>query len=87
MKAWFQNIWKMSGAASTRFWPSGDSKDYNSARRLGHQFKGSGAGYGFPEITRTGAAVELAAKATDPDEIRSQILALASYLDRVEIVV
>ncbi len=66
---------------------SGDSKDYNIARRLGHQFKGSGEGYGFPEITRTGAAVELAAKASDEDEIRSQILALASYLDRVEIVV
>jgi PAS domain S-box-containing protein len=65
----------------------GDAKDYNIARRLGHQFKGSGAGYGFPEITRTGAAVELAAKASDPDEIRNQILALASYLDRVEIVV
>ena len=43
--------------------------------------------YGFPEITRAGAAVELAAKASDPDEIRNQILALASYLDRVEIVV
>jgi PAS domain S-box-containing protein len=66
---------------------AGDSKDYNIARRLGHQFKGSGAGYGFPEITRTGAAVESAAKASDEDEIRSQILALASYLDRVEIVV
>ncbi|MGD0131778.1 MAG: response regulator [Bryobacteraceae bacterium] len=65
----------------------GDSQDYNIARRLGPQFKGSGAGYGFPEITRAGAAVELAAKASDPDEIRSQILALASYLDRVEIVV
>jgi PAS domain S-box-containing protein len=66
---------------------SSDSKDYNIARRLGHQLKGSGAGYGFPEITRTGAAVELAAKASDQDEIRSQILALATYLDRVEIVV
>jgi PAS domain S-box-containing protein len=65
----------------------GDAKDYSIARRLGHQFKGSGEGYGFPEITRTGAAVELAAKASDPDEIRTQILALASYLDRVEIVV
>jgi signal transduction histidine kinase/CheY-like chemotaxis protein len=64
---------------------AGDSKDYDTARRLGHQFKGSGVGYGFPEISRSGAAVELAAKSSDPDEIRSQILALASYLDRVEI--
>ena len=64
-----------------------DSNDCKIARRLGHQFKGSGEGYGFPEITRTGAAVELAAIAANEDEIRSQILALAAYLDRVEIVV
>jgi PAS domain S-box-containing protein len=63
------------------------SKDCEPARRLGHQFKGSGEGYGFPEITRAGAAVELAAMASNEDEIRSQILALASFLDRVEIVV
>jgi hypothetical protein len=62
-------------------------KDCTIARRVGHQFKGSGEGYGFPEITRAGAAVELAAMSANEDEIRSQILALASYLDRVEIVV
>ena len=33
-----------------------DSKDCTIAFRLGHQFKGTGEGYGFPEITRTGAA-------------------------------
>jgi PAS domain S-box-containing protein len=65
----------------------GDSKDCQLARRVGHQFKGEGEGYGFPEITRTGTAVELAAMAANEDEIRSQILALSTYLDRVEIVV
>jgi CheY-like chemotaxis protein len=64
-----------------------DSKGCELARRLGHQFKGEGESYGFPEITRTGAAVELAAMADDADEIRNQILALSTYLDRVEIVV
>jgi CheY-like chemotaxis protein len=63
-----------------------DSKNSQAARRLGHQLKGSGAGYGFPEITRTGAAVELAASTDDEAEIRSQIQALANYLDQVEIV-
>jgi len=63
-----------------------DSNDCQIARRLGHQFKGSGEGYGFPEITRTGAAVELAAIAANEDEIRRQILALAAFLDRVEVV-
>jgi PAS domain S-box-containing protein len=64
-----------------------DSKDCQIARRLGHQLKGSGEGYGFPEITRAGAAVELAAMEANESEIRSQILTLAAYLDRVEIVV
>jgi CheY-like chemotaxis protein len=64
-----------------------DAKDCKIASRVGHQFKGSGEAYGFPEITRTGAAVEVAALAANEDEIRSQILSLATYLDRVEIVV
>ncbi len=62
-----------------------ESNDCEIARRLGHQFKGSGEGYGFPEITRTGAAVEAAAIAANEDEIRRQILALGAFLDRVEI--
>ncbi|HEY1760165.1 MAG TPA: response regulator [Bryobacteraceae bacterium] len=63
-----------------------DSKNCESAGRVAHQLKGSGEGYGFPEITRTGAAVELAALEANEAEIRSHILALAAYLDRVEIV-
>jgi PAS domain S-box-containing protein len=65
----------------------GNSQDWTVARRLGHQLKGSGEGYGFSEITRTGAAIEAAASAANEDEIRRQILALSAYLDRVEIVV
>ncbi len=61
--------------------------DCASARKVGHQFKGSGEGYGFPEIARAGAALELAAESSNEEEIRSQILGLAAYLDRVEIVV
>jgi PAS domain S-box-containing protein len=64
-----------------------DSKDFKIARRLGHQFKGTGEGYGFTEITRAGAAVEVAAMADNEDEIRSQIRALALYLDHLEIVI
>ena len=63
-----------------------DLNDCTIARRLGHQLKGSGAGYGFPEITSRGAAVESAAIAANEDEIRHQILILAAFLDRVEIV-
>jgi signal transduction histidine kinase/DNA-binding response OmpR family regulator len=63
-----------------------DLKDCKMAHRLGHQLKESGEGYGLPEITRAGAAVELAAATDDEDEIRRQIRALAAFLDRLEIV-
>jgi CheY-like chemotaxis protein len=63
-----------------------DLKDCKIAHRLGHQLKESGESYGLPEITRAGAAVELAAATDDEDEIRRQIRALAAFLDRVEIV-
>jgi len=64
-----------------------DAKDCEIASRLGHQFKGTGHGYGFPEIARAGSAIELAARSANEGEIRKQILSLAAYLDRVEIVV
>jgi PAS domain S-box-containing protein len=58
--------------------------DYEVAGKLGHRMKGSGASYGFPEITSVGAAVETAARDTDGDEIRRQLLNLAKYLDLAE---
>jgi HPt (histidine-containing phosphotransfer) domain-containing protein len=65
---------------------SRDAQDCNTALRVGHQLKGSGESYGFPEITRTGGLLERAAIAANQEEIQNQILALAAYLDRVEIV-
>jgi two-component system, sensor histidine kinase and response regulator len=62
-------------------------QDCESAGRLGHQFKGTGHGYGFPEIAQAGNAIELAARSANEGEIRRQILSLAAYLDRVEVVV
>jgi signal transduction histidine kinase/CheY-like chemotaxis protein len=64
-----------------------EQNDCTVAGRLGHQFKGTGNGYGFPEITQTGAAIELAALSANEGEIRRQILSLAAYLDCVEVVV
>jgi hypothetical protein len=61
-------------------------QDCQIAGRLGHQFKGTGHGYGFPEIAIAGTAIELAARSADEAEIRKQILSLGAYLDRVEVV-
>jgi PAS domain S-box-containing protein len=55
-------------------------------QRIGHGMKGSGAGYGFPEITNIGKNLETAARASDLPGIRQQIAVLADYLDRVEVV-
>jgi hypothetical protein len=47
---------------------------------LGHNLKGTGAAYGFAEITEIGAAIEAAAKQADRDVIAERAAALARYL-------
>ncbi|MDA1315644.1 MAG: response regulator [Acidobacteria bacterium] len=60
--------------------------DIDSARVVGHGLKGSGAGYGFPQLTTFGNAIEQAAKKGDADEIRSQTTGLSNYLDPLEVI-
>lgn len=60
--------------------------DYDAVRTIGHDMKGTGAGYGFDEITALGAALEQAAKDGHRQEIRRLRDALATYLERVEVI-
>jgi CheY-like chemotaxis protein len=60
--------------------------DYDAIRVLGHNMKGSGAGYGFDAITKIGAALEAAAKKKSDGPIGTEISALGDFLDRVEVV-
>lgn len=62
------------------------TSDYERARRLGHQMKGTGSPYGFAEVTLIGGAIELAAAARDASGLASQIHLLAIYLSLVEII-
>lgn len=39
--------------------------DFDAARAIGHVFKGSGATFGFPEVSRLGLALEEAAARRD----------------------
>jgi len=57
--------------------------DWNQLRVLGHNMKGTGSGYGFPEITGVGAAIEQAAKQSNPEAVSMQIQELEAYLSRV----
>jgi PAS domain S-box-containing protein len=43
--------------------------DFDAIRVIGHNCKGIGTGYGFPEISETGAAIEKAATARDADRL------------------
>ena len=51
--------------------------DYEVARRLGHQMKGTGAPYGFPDLTQIGNSIERTAADRGVD--------LESHIDRLEV--
>ena len=57
--------------------------DYAIVRTLGHQMSGSGAGYGFSEITAIGAELEESALASDAARIRHAIGDLDRFLRNV----
>ncbi len=55
-------------------------------RITGHSMKGSGAAYGFDELTTVGAALEQAAKEGEQEAIRGLLDRLRDYLERVELI-
>jgi CheY-like chemotaxis protein len=59
--------------------------DYENVRLLGHNMKGSGAGYGLNRITEIGASLEQAAGRREPEEIRARAAELARYLDGLHV--
>jgi CheY-like chemotaxis protein/anti-sigma regulatory factor (Ser/Thr protein kinase) len=56
--------------------------DFAGARRRGHNMKGSGAGYGFPQVSELGKRIERAADDGDAAEITRWADALSEYADR-----
>jgi CheY-like chemotaxis protein len=58
--------------------------DYETIRVIGHKMHGSGAGYGFPELTAIGERLELAAEDRNKTEVRDQIANISKYLAAVE---
>jgi HPt (histidine-containing phosphotransfer) domain-containing protein len=54
-------------------------------RRIVHQMKGAGGGYGFPDVTRLAARAEDAIKAEAPAEaVLREVEALVELVRRVE---
>ncbi|MEP7274852.1 MAG: response regulator, partial [Betaproteobacteria bacterium] len=62
-----------------------ERSDYEEVRVLGHNMKGSGAGYGFNRITEIGASLEQAAGRRAPEEIRARAVELERYLDGLHV--
>ena len=58
-----------------------EHSDFDGIRRLAHNLKGTGTSYGFPDITRLGAAAERAAKESDKPEVSKQIADLFAYVE------
>ena len=59
--------------------------NFEALRIGGHSLKGSGGGYGFPDLTRIGGAIETAAKAGDVAVIDTMLTEYADYMQRVEV--
>ncbi len=58
--------------------------DHEEIRRIGHNLKGVGAGFGFAELGDLGGRLESAARADDEPAMRTIITELSRYLDRTE---
>ena len=64
----------------------GVALDFERLADIGHNLKGTAQGYGFPDLTRLGAALEESAKQMNSAILRSKVSELGSYLDRVQLV-
>ena len=58
-------------------------RDFPRVARIGHNLKGTGAPYGFPEIGEIGALLEIAGKQLAESDAVRHIERLSSYLDSV----
>ena len=59
--------------------------EYETAHRLGHQMKGTGKLYGFPELTQIGRAIEWAASKRAAPELDSRIQRLEVCLNSIDL--
>jgi HPt (histidine-containing phosphotransfer) domain-containing protein len=58
-------------------------RDFEEIRRLGHDLKGAGEGFGFPDLTAVGAQLERSARSRDGGAINEQIDKMDRYLTSV----
>ncbi len=60
-----------------------ETRDFESLRVAAHQLKGSGGGYGYPQLTEQAADLERRAKVEAIEECREALDGLKQLCDRV----
>lgn len=60
--------------------------DFESIQVLGHDMDGTGATFGFEQMTLIGRSMEQAAAQRQTDEVGELVEELAVYLSRVEVI-
>lgn len=60
--------------------------DWERMRLAGHSLKGTAGGFGFPELSEIGRAIEDAAKDCDAARARATLERYGDYLRRVDVV-
>jgi len=61
-----------------------EARNYQRLRFLGHNMKGTGESYGFPDLTRIGALMERSSAREDHETLSANLGELTDYLERVE---
>jgi len=61
------------------------TRDFETIRRIGHDLKGAGEGFGFPELSAFGAALERAAIARNERALKEQLAAVEQFLSRLRV--
>jgi HPt (histidine-containing phosphotransfer) domain-containing protein len=61
------------------------ARDFETIRRIGHDLKGAGEGFGFPELSAFGAALERAAIARNERALTEQLAAVEQFLSRLRV--
>ena len=54
--------------------------DFETIARLGHNLRGNGPSYGFPELVAVGEGLEGAARSRDVEQVRKAATELASWV-------
>jgi HPt (histidine-containing phosphotransfer) domain-containing protein len=55
--------------------------DFGVIESIGHNLRGNGISFGFPDLSALGERLELAAKQKRPDRIREQLAALVKWTE------